>query len=83
MSIAQFLDFETRIFLVLLGGTVAFQLLTGRISTRNLLRRKAGSKETSPERIQLLFATIPALSLIFLCAKPAILREEQLEFSPE
>ena len=58
MSIAHFLDLETRIFLVLLGGTVAFQLLTGRISTRNLLRRKAGSKQLSPERVQLLFASL-------------------------
>ena len=58
MPLAGILHLEVRIFLVLLGGIVAFQLLTGRISIRNLLRQKVGSKAPSPERIQLLMATI-------------------------
>jgi len=58
MAFAQILNFEARAFLLLLGATVAYHLLTGRISTRNLLGRKIGVKAPSPERIQLLFATI-------------------------
>lgn len=58
MTFAQILHFEARVFLVLLGGTVGYQLLTGRIRLRNLLRRKAGTRAPSPERIQLLLATV-------------------------
>ena len=65
MNFAQILNFEARAFLLLLGGLVAYKLLTGGIRTRNLLGRKAGTKGPSPERIQLLMATI-LLSLRYL-----------------
>jgi len=58
MPVAQILHLEARTFLILLGGTIAFQLLTRRISIRNLLCQKGASKAPSPERIQLLLATI-------------------------
>jgi hypothetical protein len=41
-----------------LAAAVIFQLFTRRINLLGLLRRKDGSGEISPERIQLLLATI-------------------------
>ena len=82
MEIATILDLEMRAFLVLLGGTVAFQLLTGRISLRNLLCRKSGSKDPSPERIQLLLATI-LLSVRYLSSLAHAPANSLPDISPE
>jgi len=60
MSIARVLHYEVLGFLFVLAAVVAYQLLTGRINTLGLLQQKDGSEQTSPERIQLLLATIAA-----------------------
>ncbi|HVP53372.1 MAG TPA: hypothetical protein VMU45_00125 [Candidatus Eisenbacteria bacterium] len=58
----QVVRWEVWIFLLALAGTVAFQLLTGRINTTNLLSRKLGGSrgDISPERVQLLATTLGA-----------------------
>jgi hypothetical protein len=58
----QVVRWEVWIFLLGLAGTVAFQLLTGRINTTNLLSSKHGSSRgsISPERVQLLATTLGA-----------------------
>jgi hypothetical protein len=50
--------------------TIAWQLLTGRINTRYLLwgRRSDGSRYFSPERVQLLIATIAVAFQYFYTA---------------
>ena len=67
MSITRILHFELLGFLYALAALVVYQMLTGRINVTGLLSRKdAGQKDktkpsqTSPERIQLLLATIAA-----------------------
>lgn len=60
VSAAKILHFEALGFLFGLAAVVAFQLLTGQINLMGLLRRKDNSGQTSPERIQLLLATIAA-----------------------
>ena len=60
MSIARALHLELVAFLFALTAVVVFQMLTGRINVRGLLTPKDGSSRTSPERIQLLIATIAA-----------------------
>jgi hypothetical protein len=60
MSIAQVLHLEVLGFLSVLAAVVGFQLLTGRINLMGLLQQKDGTGQTSPERIQLLLATIAA-----------------------
>ena len=56
----QEVRWEVWIFLLALAGTVAFQLLTGRINTTNLLSSKLGGSRgnISPERVQLLATTL-------------------------
>lgn len=56
----RILHFEGLLILYALAATVAWHLLTGRINLKGLLRRKDGTGRTSPERIQLLLATIAA-----------------------
>jgi hypothetical protein len=58
---------EVLLFLTGLFGIIAFQLLTGRINTRNLLygTKRNGEKYFSPERIQLLVLTLAA-ALVYL-----------------
>jgi len=60
MAISQVLHYELLVFLYALAAVVAYQLLTGKINTQGLLQQKDGSGETSPERVQLLLATIAA-----------------------
>jgi hypothetical protein len=60
MSFSQILHYELLSFLYLLAAVVVYQMLTGRINTTGLLEQKDGSEGTSPERIQLLLATIAA-----------------------
>ena len=60
MSLAQILHYEVMGFLYLLVAVVAYQILTGRIKLQGLLDQKEGSGATSPERVQLLLATMAA-----------------------
>jgi len=52
------LEFEVWGFLGLLGAIVVYRLLTRQINLRGLLLRKNGSGSLSPERVQLLLATL-------------------------
>lgn len=60
MSIIRILHFEGIGFLYALLAIVAYQMMTGQINLRWLLSRKSrdNPNQTSPERIQLLLATI-------------------------
>jgi hypothetical protein len=60
MPITRILNLELLGFLYGLAAVVAIQMLTGRINVRGLFQRKDGSAQTSPERVQLLLATIAA-----------------------
>ncbi len=60
MPITRILHLELLGFLYGLAAIVAFQMLTGRINLKGLFQQKDGSAQTSPERIQLLLATIAA-----------------------
>ena len=52
------LEIEVWGFLGLLGTVLAYRILTRQFSLRGLLLRKNGSRSTSPERVQLLLATL-------------------------
>jgi len=67
MSIIRILHFELLGFLYALAAVVAFQLLTGRINLAGVMSQKDPNNpdQTSPERVQLLLATI-ALSASYL-----------------
>jgi hypothetical protein len=62
MSIIRILHFEGLGFLYAALVMVGYKMLTGRINLKGLLSRKGRSapNQTSPERIQLLLATIAA-----------------------
>jgi hypothetical protein len=60
ISITRLLHFEIVGFLYALAAVVVFQMLNGRINVTGLLSQKGRSNETSPERIQLLLATLAA-----------------------
>lgn len=60
MSIVRVLHFEVVGFLYALAAVVLYQMLTGGINLSGLLTQKDGTSQTSPERIQLLLATIAA-----------------------
>ncbi len=62
LSPIRILHFEAVGFLFALAVVVAFQLLTRQINLRGVFHRKDGSGQTSPERVQLLLATIAAAS---------------------
>ena len=64
MSIVRILHIEAMIFLYGLAATVVYQMLTGAINVSGLLsqKHKPGQPETSPERVQLLLATLAAAS---------------------
>lgn len=64
MSI-HILRLESLGFLCLLAATLVFRMLTGRINLNRLLARKDGSVGVSPERVQLLVATL-ALSTKYM-----------------
>src|SRR5689334_21499544 len=65
MSIDRVVHFEVMAFLYSLAVIIAFQLLTRRINMSGLLNRKDGSGDVSPERVQLLIATL-VLSMQYL-----------------
>ena len=52
------LEFEVWGFLGLLGAVLTYRILTRQFSLQGLLLRKNGSRSTSPERVQLLAATL-------------------------
>ena len=56
-SLTTILRYEIWIFLAVLAAVVAYQLLTGSINTRGLLRDKMKGRGFSPGRLQLLMAT--------------------------
>ena len=58
MQVTSILDFEGRWFLLLLSVILIYRMLTRRINLRGLFLRKDGSKSVSPERVQLLLATM-------------------------
>lgn len=55
---SSILEIEGWGFLLLLAAIIAFRLLTRKINLHGLLHRKNGSGSVSPERVQLLIATI-------------------------
>jgi len=65
MSLSRVLDVEVLGFLYLLAAVVFVQILTRRINTGGLIKQKNQSKRVSPERIQLLLATIAASATYF------------------
>ena len=56
----RILHFEALGFLYGLAVVVVWQLFIGEINLQGILRRKDGTGQTSPERVQLLLATIAA-----------------------
>ena len=60
LSPIRIMHFEALGFLYGLAVVVAYQILTRQINLQGMLQRKDGSGQTSPERIQLLLATIAA-----------------------
>jgi hypothetical protein len=65
MNPISILGLETRGFLYLLAALLAYRLLTRQINLNGLLSRKGETTAVSPERVQLLLATL-ALSAKFL-----------------
>ena len=60
MPITRVLHFELLGFLYALAAVVVYQMLTGAINATGLLAQKDHTRQTSPERIQLLLATLAA-----------------------
>jgi hypothetical protein len=58
MSPVEFLGLEFRVFLALLAATLAYRMLTGRISLGGVLADSTRGQAVSPERVQLLISTI-------------------------
>jgi hypothetical protein len=60
MQVTSILGFEGWGFLCLLGAILAYRMLTGQINLGGLFSRKgsSNSNSVSPERIQLLLATL-------------------------
>jgi hypothetical protein len=58
MQIAAILRFEVWAFLGLLGATIAYRLLTRKINLGGLLSSKDDRSGASPERVQMLLATL-------------------------
>ena len=58
MDPIHLLQFEVRGFLLLLVAILAYRMLTRRIGLNGLLNRKQDGGQSSPERIQLLLATM-------------------------
>lgn len=54
--------FEGEAFLGVLAATLAYRILTRRINLHHLLARKDGNGTISPERVQLLMATLALAS---------------------
>ena len=60
LSPTRILHIEALALLYGLVAAVVWQLFTGQINLQGILQRKDGSGETSPERVQLLLATLAA-----------------------
>jgi hypothetical protein len=60
MSVIRILHFELLGFLFALAAAVIHRMLSGGINVAGLLSQKDGTGQTSPERVQLLLATIAA-----------------------
>ena len=58
MNVSHILGLEARWFLFALAGTLAYQMLTRRISLDGLLLVGEPGSDLSPERVQLLLATL-------------------------
>lgn len=73
-ALTTVLRYEIWIFLTVLAAVIAYQLLTGMINTRGLLRDKMTGRALSPGRLQLLIATTGGalyyLLLMFSNEKP-------------
>ena len=65
MQILSILRIEIEAFLVLLAAVLVWKLLTRQINLQGLLRRKGLATGSSPERVQLLLATL-AMSANYL-----------------
>ena len=65
VSPIHILHFELLGFLYALAAVVLFQIVTRRIDLGGLVTHKGGSDQVSPERIQLLLATIAASATYF------------------
>jgi hypothetical protein len=61
-GIAELITWEGLAFLLFLFGVVVVQLLTGQINLSGLLAKKEGDGSFSPERVQLLLATLATAS---------------------
>lgn len=59
-EMAQIVTWEALGLLFVVFAVVASQLLTGHINMRGLLMKKEGDRAFSPERVQLLLATLAA-----------------------
>src|ERR1700753_2844539 len=58
MNPVALLRWEGKGFLALLAITIVYRMLTGEINLNGLLQRKDGKGDVSPERVQLLIATL-------------------------
>src|SRR5271166_378789 len=65
MSLVRVLHFELLGFLCLLAAVVLFKIVTRQVNLEGLITHKDGSDQVSPERIQLLLATIAASATYF------------------
>ncbi len=59
-DLTELITWEVGFFLLALFAIVAVQILTGQISTKGLLMKKEADRSFSPERVQLLLATLAA-----------------------
>lgn len=65
MTLTRLLHFELLGFLYALAAVVLFQMATRRINLDGLITHKDGTYQVSPERLQLLLATIAASATYF------------------
>ena len=61
-NVAQLVIWETQALLFAFFAVLALKVLTGHINTSGLLMKKEGDRSFSPERVQLLLATLAAAS---------------------
>lgn len=63
-NLAAVIMWSAKLWLVVLFGVIAYQLLTGQINTKGLLWGQTGSGNSyfSPERVQLLLSTLAMAS---------------------
>ncbi len=84
MQVISILDYEGWGFLCLLGAILAYRMLTGQINLGGLFLRKGGgnSNSVSPERIQLLLATL-AMSANYVTSVVNTANGRMPDVSPE